>query len=105
MKGVILILCGNLCEKNLPKYAKMCLSIKNRKKVKPVIPNTSLTLRRLGSSKGLICNQRVGGSNPSVGSIKIKGAIHMECPFLIESSFCNLNNHRIFISQLSESMD
>jgi hypothetical protein len=25
----------------------------------------------------LICNQRVGGSNPSVGSIKIKGATQM----------------------------
>jgi hypothetical protein len=38
-----------------------------------VVSNTSLTLRRLGSSRGLICNQRVGGSNPPVGSEKWKG--------------------------------
>jgi hypothetical protein len=28
----------------------------------------------------LICNQRVGGSNPSVGSIKIKGETQLGSP-------------------------
>jgi hypothetical protein len=61
--------CENLCEKNFQNVLNRDKIRKNMEIKNLVLLNTSLTLRRLGSSKGLICNQRVGGSNPSVGSI------------------------------------
>ena len=40
-----------------------------------------------------ICNQRVGGSNPSVGSINKEGAFPEKSPFLCRYGFLQIDGY------------